>query len=153
MSLKRGEMVALIGASGSGKSTLIRSIAGLVAIDGKAGDQACGRIKVMGEAVQQNGRLNCNRALRARIGVIFQQFNLVPRLTLLTNVCFGLLGQLPMVRGTLGQFTDCGQTQGHAGFGPRRHRRARAQARAANCPAASSSARRSRGRWCRVPSF
>lgn len=107
ISLRRGEMVALIGASGSGKSTLIRSIAGLIPIDGSGkGQPDSGRITVMGEAVQQNGRLNCSRALRVRIGVIFQQFNLVPRLTLLTNVCFGLLGQLPMVRGTLGQFSD-----------------------------------------------
>jgi len=105
ISLRRGEMVALIGASGSGKSTLIRSIAGLIPIDGKSASDG-GRITVMGHAVQQNGRLNCSRALRARIGVIFQQFNLVPRLTLLTNVCFGLLGQLPVLRGTLGQFSD-----------------------------------------------
>lgn len=105
ISLRRGEMVALIGASGSGKSTLIRSLAGLIPIDGKVAPDS-GRITVMGEAVQQNGRLNCSRALRARIGVIFQQFNLVPRLTLLTNVCFGLLGQLPVLRGTLGQFSD-----------------------------------------------
>lgn len=106
VSLKRGEMVALIGASGSGKSTLIRSIAGLVRIDGAPNRDNGGRITVMGEAVQHRGRINCSRALRARIGVIFQQFNLVPRLTLLTNVCFGLFGQLPLVRGTLGQFSD-----------------------------------------------
>lgn len=107
LSLARGEMVALIGASGSGKSTLIRAIAGLIAIDGtrKGGKDSAGHISVMGEPIQQGGRLNCSRALRARIGVIFQQFNLVPRLSLLTNVCFGLLGQLPIVRGTLGQFS------------------------------------------------
>ena len=37
---------------------------------------------------------------------MFQQFNLVPRLSLLTNVCFGLLGRLPILRGTLGQFGE-----------------------------------------------
>ena len=61
---------------------------------------------MMGEPIQRDGRLNTSRALRARIGVIFQQFNLVPRLSLLTNVCFGLLGRLPIVRGTLGHFND-----------------------------------------------
>ncbi|MFZ2154849.1 MAG: phosphonate ABC transporter ATP-binding protein [Bradyrhizobium sp.] len=104
LSLRRGEMVALIGASGSGKSTLIRAIAGLTPIDGGRNGGA-GRIEVMGEPIQRDGRLNKNRSLRARIGVIFQQFNLVPRLSLLTNVCFGLLGRLPILRGTLGQFS------------------------------------------------
>mgnify|MGYP001048252237 FL=1 len=108
MTVRRGEMVALIGASGSGKSTLIRTIAGLLPIDGKRKDSLpeSGSIHVMGQPIQQNGRLSCSRALRARIGVIFQQFNLVPRVTLLANVCFGLLGSLPVLRGTLGQFSD-----------------------------------------------
>jgi phosphonate transport system ATP-binding protein len=108
LTLRRGEMVALIGASGSGKSTLIRAIAGLTAIDGSPrGHRAAGgSIHVLGEPVQRNGRLTFTRSLRARIGVIFQQFNLVPRLTVLTNVCFGLLGSLPLIRGTLGHFSD-----------------------------------------------
>ena len=105
VSLRRGEMVALIGASGSGKSTLIRAIAGLTSIDRGRNGKA-GLIEMMGELIQRDGRLNTSRALRARIGVIFQQFNLVPRLSLLTNVCFGLLGRLPIVRGTLGHFND-----------------------------------------------
>ncbi len=105
VSLRRGEMVALIGASGSGKSTLIRAIAGLTSIDRGRNGKA-GLIEMMGEPIQRDGRLNTSRALRARIGVIFQQFNLVPRLSLLTNVCFGLLGRLPIVRGTLGHFND-----------------------------------------------
>jgi phosphonate transport system ATP-binding protein len=106
LTLARGEMVALIGASGSGKSTLIRALAGLIAVDnaGKSGE--AGRITMMSEPIQKGGRLACNRRLRARIGVIFQQFNLVPRLSVLTNVCFGLLGRLPLLRGSLGQFSD-----------------------------------------------
>lgn len=105
MTLVRGEMVALIGASGSGKSTLIRAIAGLMPVDSGKGAAAPGRIAVMGVATQENGKLNSSRALRARVGVIFQQFNLVPRLSLLTNVCLGLLGQLPVLQGTLGRFS------------------------------------------------
>jgi phosphonate transport system ATP-binding protein len=107
--LQRGEMVALIGASGSGKSTLIRAIAGLVSIDKnrqKKSDGLAGSIILFGKPMQQNGRVaRSAKALRVRIGVIFQQFNLVPRLSVLTNVCLGLLGRMPFLQGTLGRFT------------------------------------------------
>ncbi|MEO1719277.1 MAG: phosphonate ABC transporter ATP-binding protein [Pseudomonadota bacterium] len=109
LSIGDGEMVALIGASGSGKSTLIRTAAGLLTIDGANGDNssaASGSIRILGSAMQQNGRVNREaKQLRSRIGIVFQQFNLVPRLPVLTNVCFGLLGQVPSWRGTLGLFS------------------------------------------------
>lgn len=98
-----GEMVALIGASGSGKSTLLRLISGLETADSDAAKSA---IHVLGDTVQSDGRLNRNvRQLRARIAVIFQQFNLVGRLPLLTNVVLGVLGRIPAWRGTLGLFS------------------------------------------------
>ena len=93
-----GEMVALIGPSGSGKSTLLRSISGLQSIDpGK------GTIEVFGEMVQKNGRTTGRvRAARSKLGMIFQQFNLVGRLSLFSNVMLGALGRLPGWRGMLG---------------------------------------------------
>ncbi len=108
--LQRGEMVALIGASGSGKSTLIRAIAGLVPIDkggaGKPGAAEADAIFLFGQPMQQNGRIiGTAKELRARIGVVFQQFNLIARLPVLTNVCLGLLGRMPFLRGTLGRFS------------------------------------------------
>ena len=105
--LARGEMVALIGASGSGKSTLIRAIAGLVPIDaGAAPNGETGAIELFGQLMQRDGRIvGSAKNLRARIGVVFQQFNLVARLSVLTNVCLGLLGRMPFLQGTLGRFT------------------------------------------------
>ena len=96
-------MVALIGASGSGKSTLIRTIAGLTTID-KGSD---GDIRIFDTQMQSNGRISSEAgALRARVGVVFQQFNLVSRLSVLTNVLLGRLGQIPRWRGNLGRFTE-----------------------------------------------
>jgi phosphonate transport system ATP-binding protein len=107
--LDRGEMVALIGASGSGKSTLIRTIAGLEPIDagrrnGLPADAS--GIDLFGVPMQRDGRITGSaRQLRVRTGVVFQQFNLVPRLPLLTNVCLGFLGRMPRHRSLLGRFT------------------------------------------------
>ncbi|MFZ0851875.1 MAG: ATP-binding cassette domain-containing protein, partial [Hyphomicrobiaceae bacterium] len=82
VSVAPGEMVALIGASGSGKSTLIRAIAGLINIDRpdrRADNRRSGRITILSQPMQEDGRITASAArLRARIGVIFQQFNLVP---------------------------------------------------------------------------
>jgi phosphonate transport system ATP-binding protein len=101
MRIERGEMVALIGASGSGKSTLIRAIAGLVPIDARDG----AAISIQGTAMQERGRIAASaKTLRSRVGIVFQQFNLVPRLSVLTNVCLGFLGRIPAWRGTLGRF-------------------------------------------------
>jgi phosphonate transport system ATP-binding protein len=100
-----GEMVALIGASGSGKSTLIRAVAGLIPID-QAPNGGGGEIRAFGEPMQQAGRITpAAKALRSRISIVFQQFNLVPRLSVLTNVLVGALGRVPSWRGTLGRFT------------------------------------------------
>ncbi len=98
LSIAPGEMIALIGPSGSGKSTLLRALTGLVRIDADAG-----RIEAFGQLLQGEGRLTGGlRGVRARIGFIFQQFNLVGRLSLYSNVMIGALGRLPVWRGALG---------------------------------------------------
>lgn len=105
LEIAAGEMVALIGASGSGKSTLIRHMAGL-----ERGDSAGGSIAIHGQTMQQNGKLSSNaRDLRREIGVVFQQFNLVNRLPVLTNVLIGFLGQISQLRGTFGWFSKVEQ--------------------------------------------
>jgi phosphonate transport system ATP-binding protein len=107
-SIARGEMVALIGASGSGKSTLIRALAGLIAIDKpeRASQDRCCEIVLFGQSMQRDGRiLRGADDLRSKVSVVFQQFNIVPRLSVLTNVLLGLLGQISRFRGSLGLFT------------------------------------------------
>ncbi len=102
IAVEPGEMVALIGASGSGKSTLLRHIAGLVEAD-KTGD---GAISILGRTMQANGRITADaRAIRSSVGVVFQQFNLVGRLKVLTNVLIGNLGNMPRLKGCLSLFT------------------------------------------------
>jgi phosphonate transport system ATP-binding protein len=96
-----GEMVALIGPSGSGKSTLLRHISGLV-----AGDRHTGAIRVFGREIQKSGDISSDiRAIRSEVGFIFQQFNLVGRLPLLTNVMTGMLARVGTFRSLLGLFS------------------------------------------------
>ena len=105
-----GEMVALIGASGSGKSTLLRHIAGLAVGDRRREPIDGGSISVMGAPVQQNGRLARDiRRRRAGIGLVFQQFNLVDRLPVLTNVMTGGLSRMPLWRSLVRWFTRAEQ--------------------------------------------
>jgi len=90
-----GEMVALIGASGSGKSTLLRMIAGLLVADANVQSY----IEVNGQRIQSNGRIHSNvRSVRSQVGFVFQQFNLVDRLSVLMNVLVGRLHCMPWWR-------------------------------------------------------
>ncbi|HHJ4352887.1 TPA: phosphonate ABC transporter ATP-binding protein [Citrobacter freundii] len=97
-----GEMVALLGPSGSGKSTLLRHLSGLIVGDKSPGS----RVELLGRTVQHEGRLArdiCKS--RAHTGYIFQQFNLVNRLTVLENVLIGALGSTPFWRTCFSWFT------------------------------------------------
>ncbi len=103
LQVRAGEMVALLGASGSGKSTLLRHVSGLITAD--RGIES-GTVTVMGNTVQSQGRLARDvRRTRSRVGFVFQQFNLVGRMSVLTNVLVGMLGHVPYWRGAVGRFT------------------------------------------------
>jgi len=86
LTVGRCETVVLLGLSGSGKTTLLRHLNGLEA-------PSTGRVRVLGtDVVGLAGRKL--RALRSRIGFVFQQFELVGRLTVLENVLTGSLASL-----------------------------------------------------------
>ena len=89
LEIAAGERVALIGASGSGKSTLIRAISGLEILDKNSGE-----LCINGRQIQSHGQLsNKVRQIRNEIGIIFQQFNLVNQLDVMTNVLIGICPQ------------------------------------------------------------
>ena len=98
----KGEFVAIVGTSGSGKSTLLRHLSGLITGDKSAGSH----IELLGRTVQREGRLARDiRKSRAHTGYIFQQFNLVNRLSVLENVLIGALGSTPFWRTCFSWFT------------------------------------------------
>ncbi len=102
-----GERVALLGASGSGKSTLIRLLSGL-----ERSDRDSGGIEILGRSMQAHGEIQPEaRELRRDVGVIFQQFNLVGRLPVLTNVLLGLSSRVPLWRLATGNFSADEQAQ------------------------------------------
>ena len=83
LEIGRGEFVAVVGPSGSGKSTLL-SILGCL-------DQpSCGRYLLHGEDVFAQSKSRLSELRNRRIGIVFQNFNLLPRLTALENVALPL---------------------------------------------------------------
>ena len=97
LTIREGEMVGIIGRSGAGKSTLLRLINRLI-------DPTDGRILFGATDVTQLSGAEL-RAWRANTAMIFQQFNLVSRLDVLTNVLCGRLNKMPALRVLLKLFT------------------------------------------------
>ncbi len=88
LEVPRGQLLVVIGLSGSGKSTLLRHLNGLH-------QPTSGQVEVLGTNVGSAGRAEI-RELRRRVGFVFQQFNIVGRLTVMENV---LSGAYARVRG------------------------------------------------------
>jgi len=97
LSIRPGELVALVGPSGAGKSTLFRCISGLTAPD-------AGEVRVLGTPLTGLGARDLAR-VRRRIGVVFQQYNLVRRLSALDNVLAGRLADAAAWRVALWRFS------------------------------------------------
>jgi phosphonate transport system ATP-binding protein len=108
LSVDRGEFVGIIGLSGSGKSTLLRCINRLV-------EPSSGHIRLPDMLITGNGagalldvvglKQSELRRLRRKIGMIFQQFNIVKRMSVIDNVLSGGLGYQSPLRSTLRSFT------------------------------------------------
>ena len=77
--LDKGKVLVIMGPSGSGKSTLIRTINGLETFDE-------GELNVLGIKIDSNIDERKIKKIRRRVGMVFQQFNLFPHLTILENI-------------------------------------------------------------------
>ena len=96
LEIAAGEFVMVIGQSGAGKTTLLRCLNRLV--EPTAGDVLLNGARVTGASSE------ALRSVRRQIGVIFQQFNLVKRASVLENVLAGRLGHVPGLPSLLGRF-------------------------------------------------
>ena len=91
-----GEFVVVVGLSGAGKSTLVRTINGLVPVTE-------GELEVNGRRVDGASKRELRR-LRADVGMIFQSFNLVTRVSVLNNVLMGRLAHTPTLATLVGAY-------------------------------------------------
>jgi phosphonate transport system ATP-binding protein len=98
LTVAAGEFVVVLGRSGSGKTTFLRAINRLV-------EPSAGGVRVAGRAVT-GADPTALRAARRQIGMVFQQFNLVRRASVLDNVLAGRLGYVPALPSLLGRFPD-----------------------------------------------
>ena len=94
--IKKGEFVIIIGLSGSGKSTLLRCINRLI-------EPTSGRIRFNDIDITSAPRGQLKH-IRQKIGMIFQQFNLIKRSSVLTNVLTGKLSEVSTLPSLLGIF-------------------------------------------------
>lgn len=112
--VQQGEFVGIVGLSGSGKSTLLRCINRL--IDAAAGEvlvpQALLTAQTGGPSLDILKLKGADlRRIRRKIGMIFQQFNLAKRMTVIDNALCGGLGYQPVLRSTLRIFTQAERRQ------------------------------------------
>lgn len=97
LTVEKGEFVSIIGPSGAGKTTLLRCINRLV-------EPSSGEIRFGGVVVSQLNK-RALRSFRTNIGMIFQHYNLVERMSVIENVLHGRLGYKSTLDGIIGRYT------------------------------------------------
>lgn len=102
-SIGQGELVAVIGPSGAGKSTLLRCINRMIEADS-------GQVVVDGVDLLTLNKAEL-RKLRTQIGMVFQHYNLVNRLSVIENVLHGRLGYKSTLAGVLGRYSEAEKVQ------------------------------------------
>lgn len=103
--VKKGEFLVVIGLSGSGKSTLLRCI-------NRLHDPSAGDVIFEGKNIAHFDNEGVKK-IRTKIGMIFQNFNLIPRHTVLSNVLMGRLGQVGVWKSIFGIFSDGDKANAH----------------------------------------
>ncbi|MDO4300437.1 MAG: phosphonate ABC transporter ATP-binding protein [Clostridia bacterium] len=98
LEINEGEFVSVIGPSGSGKTTFLRSINKLIPV-------TKGEIYFNGENISDK-KGKALRMCRRKIGMVFQNYNLVYRLSVIQNVLHGRLGYMSGLKGILGRYSE-----------------------------------------------
>ena len=96
--VEKQQFISIIGPSGAGKSTLLRSINRMI-------DISSGSIIFEGKKIETLNKKE-TKLVRRQIGMIFQNYNLVERLTVIENVLHGRLGYKSVLAGALGIYTE-----------------------------------------------
>ncbi len=97
LTIQLGERVALVGPSGAGKTTLLRLLNGYA-------HSETGQLTILNTPI--NARSTRQRAIRRRVGFVFQEFNLVERATVFENVLWGRLGYVNPLLSLFGHFSE-----------------------------------------------
>jgi phosphonate transport system ATP-binding protein len=106
LAIRRGELVVVLGRSGAGKTTFLRCLNRLV-------EPTAGTLRVAGRAVTGADAVEV-RDVRRHIGMVFQQFNLVRRASVIENVLAGRLGYVPPLPSLFGSFPLADRELAHA---------------------------------------